>query len=413
MKKRKVYKLTPAIATLILTLFLSSFGYAEVRGVTTDSITLGFIGDMTGPSASQSRHNTNGVKAFFGYINEQGGINGRRVKLIYEDDRYAIPGALAAFKKLIYKDKVFALIGPVQSGGVVALTRHIEKTKTPNMLYNMGERFITPVRHYVFNIGATYEDVVSVIFDYIMKDIEPKDLRIAAVYPDSEYGKIHQRMAERAAKHYGLKLHKEVLNFGALDATSQVLTLKRNKINYVVLEGINSLTSLMLRTGKRYAYSATYLGVVAAAEVDAVKGALNSPPRALYGVRTHGFWSDQAPGMAKLRKASRRFLPDGKFQNGTFVRGWATALLFAEGIRRAGKDLNSESLVRALETIKDFETGIMGRVTYSPESHKANNTCRVYKANFNTDKEEDMLAPVTGWRKASLKADYLETPGSK
>ena len=87
------------------------------------------------------------------------------------------------------------------------------------------------------------------------------------------------------------------------------------------------------------------------------------------------------------------------------MRGWTTALLLTEGMKRAGKDLNTESLVKALESIKNFETGIMGPVTYSNQSHKANDMCRIYKANFSTNKEEDMLTPVTGWRKASLKME--------
>ncbi|MFH1625817.1 MAG: ABC transporter substrate-binding protein [Pseudomonadota bacterium] len=405
MKSVKTYCTLLSILATFLTFSLSSPGYAEVRGVTKDTLTIGFIGDMTGLSASQSRHVTNAARAFFGYLNEQGGINGRRVEVVYEDDRYLIPGALAAFKKLVYRDEIFALIGPSQSGGVLALMKHVDKTKTTNMLLNMGERFISPVRPYAFNIGATYEDVVSVIFDYIMQDLKPKEPRVATVYPDVEFGKIHHRMAEKAAKHYGIKLHKEIVNFGALEATSQVLNLKRNKIKYVVHFGINPLTSLVMRESRKYAYSATHLGAVAASEADAVKGALKSLPEAFYGIRTHGFWSDDTEGMAKLREVSKKFYPDTKFQNGTYIRGWTKALLLTEGMKRAGRNLDSESLVKALESISNFETGVMGPVTYSSQSHKGNDLCRVYKGNFKTDKEEEMLFPITGWRKASLKMD--------
>ena len=93
----------------------------ETIGVTGDTIKLGAIYDLTGPGATDWIHLGGGFKLFFEYINDQGGINGRKVKLIIEDDHFNIPAALAGFKKLVYKDKVLAFWGAGTTGATLAL----------------------------------------------------------------------------------------------------------------------------------------------------------------------------------------------------------------------------------------------------------------------------------------------------
>ena len=108
---RKVTLLAVVVSVFVLALFSSVASYAEkVRGVTGDTVKIGLIGDMTGPVTAVIVPMANGIKNYFKNINAQGGIHGRKVKVIHEDDRYSIPLTFAAFKKLVYKDKVLAAI---------------------------------------------------------------------------------------------------------------------------------------------------------------------------------------------------------------------------------------------------------------------------------------------------------------
>ena len=108
---RKVTLLAVVVSVFVLALFSSVASYAEkVRGVTGDTVKIGLIGDMTGPVTAVIVPMANGIKNYFKNINAHGGIHGRKVKVIHEDDRYSIPLTFAAFKKLVYKDKILAAI---------------------------------------------------------------------------------------------------------------------------------------------------------------------------------------------------------------------------------------------------------------------------------------------------------------
>ena len=104
------------ILITLLVLFCYGEVFAETRGVTKDTIIMGHLNADTGPAARDSQSISEGIKNYVRYINEQGGIHGRKVKVISEDTGYSIPRALAAFKKFLYKDKVLTLLGPTSTG---------------------------------------------------------------------------------------------------------------------------------------------------------------------------------------------------------------------------------------------------------------------------------------------------------
>ncbi|MBI4621108.1 MAG: ABC transporter substrate-binding protein, partial [Desulfobacterales bacterium] len=106
--------LKKVVLFLSLVLLLSAVGVSyggEVRGVTDRSVKIGLMGGMTGPAAEVWVPIAHGVKAFFKKVNNEGGVHGRKIEYLLEDDRYSIPLALSGFKKLVYKDKIFALQG--------------------------------------------------------------------------------------------------------------------------------------------------------------------------------------------------------------------------------------------------------------------------------------------------------------
>ncbi len=115
---------------------------------------------------------------------------------------------------------------------------------------------------YVFVLGAAYETQIELMFDYIMQDLKAKDPKIAVVYAETEFGKKGLEAARRRAQQYGLKLATElVLNIGTVDASSQVLALKKEGIEYVVTCNLVPPIITLLKAGEQYDYWPITFGI--------------------------------------------------------------------------------------------------------------------------------------------------------
>ena len=117
--KRIVYVFLTIVVIVLLGTIPVRAG--EDIGVTKDSVKIGLMGDLTGPIAEGWIQIAHGAKSYFKMVNDEGGIHGRKIDYILEDDRYSIPLALSCFKKLVYKDKIFVLQAASGVGHTAAL----------------------------------------------------------------------------------------------------------------------------------------------------------------------------------------------------------------------------------------------------------------------------------------------------
>lgn len=367
----------------------------DVRGVKKDTITIGGLGDMTGPAASQTLHAINAWKNYTRHLNEQGGINGKKVILKMEDDRYSIPATIGGFKKLVFKDKILALLGPLVTGGVVALTPQVLKEKVPNIVPNSAEEVVNPFKRYIFNSGATYPDNMNLIFDYIMKRHE--NPRIGYVYPDNEAGKAGFRAVKERAKHYNVKVvSAEVLNFGAVDATSQVLNLRRKKADNIIILGITSHAACLLRSSRKFGLNVNFYGSTYTCDEDLIPLAGKSVEKFI-GAQCFNSWYDDSPAMDEVRNITLKYHPgtEKPYRLKLYVQGWVMIQMFEEAIKRAWDNLSGESVVAALESFDNFETGLCPPITFGPERRKASDYQRLFKV----DMDKGMFIPITDWIK--------------
>ena len=378
-------------------LLLGNFSaYAgKVRGVSDDTIKVAVLVDLTGPAAQSSTPYRNAFRDYFGHLNEQGTINGRKIKLVVEDDRYSIPVALAAFKKVVFKDKVFAMFGPSGTGHTVALFKVVQKNKIPNFTQSTSEAIINPFKRYLFTTGASYQDQFKVIFDYIAKDLKAKNQKIAYVGPDNEFGKVGLRASIKRAKRYGLNFRNEVLNFGSMDATTQVLSLKRARVKIVVINEIAQAGVAFLRTTMPIPKQATFIISDVGCDGDTLRMSGQSA-RGLLGSSNFNPWHMDTPGMVELRKVALKNRPKVKSLMRQYVHGWVAGMVLEEGIKKAGRDLDEDGLIMALESMKDFDTkGLSGLISFSSDNHKGGKYYRLFKA----DIEKNAFNPITEWRK--------------
>ena len=373
--------------------------YAEsARGVTKDTLKIGIILDQTGPAANVSAPLTNAVRRYFRYSNEQGTIHGRKVKIMVEDDRYSIPNAIAAFKKLIYRDKILALIGPTSSGATIALFRHMEKEKIPTMAIPPNNKTILPVKKYVFGVFETYPNTIKTLIDYMLDDLKPQEAKVALVYPDNETGKLDLEPAISRLKTYNLSpVAREVLNPGSLDAASQVMSMRRHKVNNIVLCGfLPQPAGVLLRELKKFGLNALVFGNTAASSEEVMHMA-GSAAVNYYGISPFASWYDEGEEVALMRNVTLQYAPgtEKPYRGKLYTYGWAIAKVLKEGFMRSGPHIDGDKLVSELESIKDLQmNGLSGPINFSPTNHKGMSAAKIFRA----DPDSGKFVPKTEWR---------------
>jgi branched-chain amino acid transport system substrate-binding protein len=204
---------------------------------------------------------------------------------------------------------------------------------------------------------------------------------------------------ERLSKYNITPVTKEVLAPGAIDAATQVMSIKRCKANVVVHAGtITPTTIVLLKELKKMGLKVPVFGSWSAMlgeEINAIGETANQ----FYSVHPTSPWYGKGPGMEKMRKITLKYHPgtEKPYRGTLYTNLWVLNTVLVEGLKRAGKDLNEKALISALEGIKNYNTGgASGPISYSAESHKGGDSCQIYRA----DPASGRYVALTDWRKA-------------
>lgn len=397
--KMKGNILLAVIFTIVCMLSMASKGYsASAKGVTDTTIKIGGIFDLTGPLVTTIRPLVEALRNYTRYVNESGGIHGRKINLIIEDDRYTIPAAVAAFKKLVYRDEIFALIGPGSTGETRALTNQIVQHKLPAIPYAADRDVIEPYNRYLFLPLDTYENQIGIILDYIVETTKSKKPRIVNACVDAGAKVPVLRGFKEWSKFFGLDVETVMIPLNVLDTTPEVLTMKRAKVDYIIVTHTIPVAALLLKDSKRFGLNAKVFGTYSLTSEDVI-GLAGKASKDFFGVHPYSSWYDDNPGTAEMRKITLGYHPgtEKPYRSKNYSGGWVGMKLLCEGIKRAGSDLNAEKFVDAMETIRNFDTkGICGFITYTSKSHEG----LKYDKIFHADPESGKLIPITDWVKA-------------
>src|SRR6185369_5095733 len=197
--------------------------FAADPGVTKDTIKIGMFGPLTGPTAVGSLPLL-GAVAVYKNVNDQGGINGRKIEVVVEDDACDPNKTIAAVKTLIAQDQVFMIHGGWCSGTVLAIKPELARNPgLPFMVLGAASAAIsTPVQANIFHPIATTNTVAKAMVDFALS--KPNAKRIAIISHSDEWGKSHLEPVVASLKAAGLEPVETVyLERGGVDATSQIL----------------------------------------------------------------------------------------------------------------------------------------------------------------------------------------------
>ncbi len=368
---RHVHKLLPAILAVIAVscLICPQAMAGDTTGVTKDTIKVGIMGPFTGNAASYSKAEI-GLMAFYKQINEQGGINGRKIEIIQEDTGCSEAKGIAAAKKLISQNEVFMLHGNSCSGAALAMKPTIQEAGIPWIIaHAVAYNLSTPVVENIFHGVPTSLSSGYSMAKFAMS--KPDTTKIAIVAHSNEWAKGYEVPAvELLAEKYSVKPILDLtMERGSTDATPQVLKIKQSGAQFVLAILYEAETAIFLRDAYKFGLNIPIMGGYGTDLENTLKrvGDINTCKN--YYV-LHAFVDTiEGPAMAKWRDLVAKYYPDVPATAFTYI-SIGSGVAVVKALKAAGADLTRESFIAELNNIRNLNTECLaGRITWTPTDH--------------------------------------------
>lgn len=354
-----------ALATLMLLPSIES--KAEV-GVTDTEILIGALGVLTGPLYHNGKTIYDGVDIVYNEVNAAGGIHGRKIKYVREDDVCKPDQAVPAAKKLIHEHKVFMIHGGGCSNASLAAKPEIVAAKIPWVITaSTAPQLTDPVDPYIFStMLAGWMETDG----QLQRAIDLGAKKIAVVkqkdaWADSRYKPLLESMKKRNIA----VVADEELSPDPTDATAVALKLQSSGADAVITVLFPKAATVLMRDSYKIGFRPIMVGGSAISDLKAmdqsigIKGAMDKF-EALAPTR-----SPLDPRVANWKALHNKYFPRDEFMT-WHMFGIASGEFMVEALKRAGKNLTRESLIKALSDLSVTSEAYAGPIACSPSSHQ-------------------------------------------
>ncbi|MBV9521663.1 MAG: ABC transporter substrate-binding protein [Alphaproteobacteria bacterium] len=346
----------------------------NTQGITETTIKIGNMGPFSGPAAAFSPLNY-GPEAYLRYINAQGGVNGRKFETVFDDDSCNEAKGIAAAKKLIYEDKVFMLMSTPCSGVAMAIKPMIDKEGIPWIGIAANPKLTRPTVPSMFHVTYTGIESGSNMARFAMSKAGVK--KVALVEHSNDWAHGYCDPATDYIKQNGGEIVLgAAMENGSTDATAQVLQIKASGAQAVLGCLYQPELVVLLRDLKKYGVDVPVIGALGADfertiqqvhDMSAVKGRFYQP---------YQFKAKLGEGPLKefhdifVKYLKKDELPKVGEPTNFYYFGVPAGIVTVEAFRRAGPEPTREKWIAAMETLHDFDTGVLAdKVTITHSSH--------------------------------------------
>ena len=367
------FKTTLVLATLALG---SGISMAQ-QGVGKTELTLGSIQDLSGPLAGFGKQARLGMMLRVDEINEQGGINGRKLKLIIEDSGYDPKKAVLAAQKLVNQDKIFMMVGHLGTAqNLAAMPVQFDKNIINFFPITAAREMYEPFHKLKYSFAATYYDQIRTTAPKLIKDKNIK--KVCTLYQDDEFGLEVMRGGEAGLKTIGMEFaEKTSYKRGATDFSSQVARMKASGCEMVVLGTIIRETIGAIGESRKTGFNPLFLGS-SASYTDLIHKLGGPAMNGLYATMTvQNPYLDEASQPIRFwaNKYKTKFNEDPTVFS---VYGYNIIDTFAKAAQKAGTSLTTESFIKAMDTMT-IPPDMFGsaQATFSPTKRLGSDASRL------------------------------------
>jgi branched-chain amino acid transport system substrate-binding protein len=352
-------------------------------------IKVGAIFDLTGPTSDVGTLYAEGIRSYVSWLNENGGIDGagRQIELLSQDYGYKVDQAEQLYSQFVGEGAVVFM--GWGTGDTEALRGRIAEDEIPFMSASLSHVLGDPNEApYNFLSGTSYTDQFEIVLDWMLTAAseagEAAPTTIAVMHNPSPFGlsPIEQGGREYAASR-GVDLEAIEMPRGSTDFTAELTRINNAGIRHVVFQNTSGPVAVVLRGARSLGIDLHFAclnwcsnNVLTELAGDAAEGVLGSI-----------LYAPPGPGITGLDVAATYLESQGasiEDKGLLFGQGWWTMGLMTEGIRRAlaqsaDGTVRGADIRRALETLRDFETGgVTAPVTYTASDHRGMKGMRIF-----------------------------------
>lgn len=354
--RRKLALTSAVLAVVAMTASSLPAQAASDPGVTSTSIKLGITVPMTGIAAPGYNKIPGAMKAYFDYVNANGGVNGRKITLVIKDDQYIPTTAVAKANELILKDKVFALVGTLGTASTKAISASTQLAKRgiPSLFVNTGFSGFADKKAYptTFSILPSYQMEAKIMGKFLKDKYDGK--KLALIYQDDDFG----RDALAGFKQAGVSFTTAIpyaSGSQSLPATGAgwISKLKAAGTEVTVLFGVSSASTAALANAYAAGYKTQWVLGSVGGDATTIAASNKAYVPLLYGAKGFSFApapSDSSDEYVKLfQSIYASAQPTQTFDNNV-VAGMSNAFLAVQAIKAAGSNLTRAGLIKTIET---------------------------------------------------------------
>jgi ABC-type branched-subunit amino acid transport system substrate-binding protein len=350
---------------------------AGPRGVAEDEMTFGIVGPLTGASKELGVQMKTGIETAFSVVNDAGGVNGRRLRLVAYDDGYEPTRTLAAMKQLFTKDRVFGLVGNVGTPtAAVALPYALDH----KMLFFgafTGASLLRrdPPDRYVFNVRASYAEETAAVARYLLKVRRFKPEQIAVFAQEDAFGDAGYAGVTKALR----ALHEDMAAIprvgykrNTVDVTDAVAHLRAKGLRAVIMVASYRAAAQFIQRVKDshpglVFTNVSFVGSTALAEELKLLG-----PEVGTGVIVTQVVppvESHSTAILNYKAALAKYFP-GTAVDYVSLEGYVTASVLVEALRRAGREVDGERVVDELEKMSSLDLGLGTPISFGTNEHQ-------------------------------------------
>jgi branched-chain amino acid transport system substrate-binding protein len=385
---------TVALGTAAALAFATAIpAQAADPGVTSNKIVIGTTTPLTGPAAPGYKDIPVAAKAYFDYVNANGGINGRKVDLKVFDDQYNPALAKKGTSQLILRDKIFAMYGALGTPTHSAVVQDLNRRGIPDIFVNTGGASFDNAKKYpmTFPYFPSYVVESKVMGYYMAKDPALKSKTKCLFYQDGEFGDNAKAGFKAAGTTFATTTSyysgQQVAPFSA-----QISKLKSAGCELVVFFGVTSATAQLLGTAAKSGFAPTWMITSVGSDPSVLKGTLGAAAGPLLkGIYTPSFLvpaqDSKNAYVSQMQVIAKRAGLEWNFYT---YYGINTAYVLAQALKAAGKNLTRKGLVKALETnARNFRSAAVVPMVINSKSHQG--LTGYYMGQYNASSEIDRL----------------------